>query len=131
MTRMVYLMRILLFGAFFSLMLSMAFAHEWMAPEKEAALPNPLESSPGVIRQGQTLYSDFCLHCHGPDTRGLAPDVTGLERRPPDLQKAIRYHSDGDFFWKIKTGRGEMPSFESELRPDEIWEIIIFIKNTN
>lgn len=111
------------------LMLSAAIAHEWMAPKKEAARPNPLENNSQVMDAGQKIYSQLCIDCHGNDARGLSPDITGLAEYTPDLQKTSKTHSDGDLFWKIKTGRGEMPSFMQNLDEEEIWSIIHFIND--
>ena len=38
-------------------------------------------------------------------------------------------HPDGDFFWKIQEGRGDMPSFNDDLSEEQIWEIINYIRS--
>lgn len=46
----------------------------------------------------------------------------------PNLKQRLKTHSDGDFFWKINEGRGQMPSFKDELSDEEKWYIINYIK---
>lgn len=115
--------------ATFFLFIAIVYAHEWMAPKKDATVKNPLEKTEQVLRTGQEAFYEFCMGCHGKDAKGLPTSVTGLERRPPDLLKTIKSHSDGDFFWKIKIGRKEMPSFKDDLEQDEIWSIVHFIRS--
>ncbi len=104
-------------------------AHEWMAPKDAANTPNPISITSESVRQGKKLYLDNCAGCHGDNVQGMTGEEAGLEKSPPDLRKRLGNHTDGDFFWKIRHGRGEMPSFEDTLSDEEIWNIINFIKN--
>jgi mono/diheme cytochrome c family protein len=38
-------------------------------------------------------------------------------------------HKDGDFFWKINTGKGNMPSFKNKLAKNDIWDLVNFIQS--
>lgn len=38
-------------------------------------------------------------------------------------------HSDGDFAWKIKTGKDEMPAWEDDLEEKEIWSLVNYIQS--
>ncbi|WP_370362791.1 cytochrome c [Desulfopila sp. IMCC35008] len=73
---------------------------------------------------GTVLYNEHCASCHGEDLRGKTAEETGLSKNTPDFKKRLSSHSDGDFFWKIRTGRGEMPSFGKDMSDTEIWDII-------
>lgn len=104
-------------------------AHGWKAPESAAKTENPIPKSVEVLAAGKTLYEDFCTGCHGLSARGGSSESLGLEMNPPDLIKRLSGHSQGDFFWKIQNGKGDMPGFKNDLEPDEIWQIIHYIKN--
>ena len=106
---------------------TIVLAHGWKAPEMEAKKTNPLKSSEAVIEAGQNLFLDLCSNCHGEGALG-AEDADTDMTAPPNLVERINNHSDGDFLWKIKTGRNDMPPFEQELNEDEIWQIIRFIR---
>ena len=103
-------------------------AHEWMAPKAAAAVKNPIKADTRTIEKGKKSYIQNCVSCHGENLEGLPADEVGLEMSPPDLKKRIRTHSDGDFFWKIQEGRGDMPSFKDDLSEDEIWSVIHYIR---
>ena len=100
----------------------------WMAPEQDAHLENPVPAEINSIARGKEIFLQNCSACHGENAEGLDAQVVGLEKKPPNLKDGIKMHPDGDFFWKIRTGRGEMPSFEEELAEEEIWDLINYIR---
>ena len=110
------------------------FTHEamapdmWMAPEHMAHLENPIAAEADSITRGKEIFLQNCSACHGENGEGLDAKTIGLETNPPNLKERIKMHPDGDFFWKIQAGRGEMPSFEKELTNEEIWDVINYIK---
>jgi len=114
---------------YFLLLNNGAFAHGWKSPEKDAKVKNPNEYSKTSISRGQESYLDLCSNCHGDDTRGGDSEKWKGKMTPPDLVQRLKNHSDGDFFWKIQKGRGDMPSFKEDIEPDEIWDMINFIKS--
>jgi mono/diheme cytochrome c family protein len=101
-----------------------------MAPKQEAARANPVEMDTKSRARGEATYMEHCASCHGPGAGGLSASESGLDQETPDLGKRLLTHTDGDFFWKIKTGRGDMPSFEDELSDTQIWEVIHFIRQS-
>ena len=108
-----------------------SYAHNWMAPEDEAKKINPVPITLKSIQKGKELYEDNCSFCHGENAIGRKREETGLSKDTPNLVKRIKNHSDGDFHWKIKNGKGDMPSFKDELSDNEIWHVINFMKRIN
>ncbi len=106
-------------------------AHSWEAPKKEAQRKNPTPLTPASICSGKTIFTELCSHCHGENATGLKSEETGLEKNTGNLYKRLMSHSDGDFFWKIRNGKGEMPSFADELNENQIWDVINYIKSTD
>ena len=104
-------------------------AHEWMAPAEEGNRANPVKLDDDSIARGSKVYVNSCAVCHGETIEGMNPQESGLELITPDLKKRLLTHTDGDFFWKIMTGRGEMPSFKDELSETEVWDVINYIRN--
>ena len=48
---------------------------------------------------------------------------------PGDFSKAdFQKQSDGDLFYKTKTGRDEMPKYESKLSDNDIWNIVNYMR---
>lgn len=103
-------------------------AHGWMAPKDAAEIENPIVMDAGSTRRGKEAYLDNCAACHGENLEGLKSEDAGLDNDAPNLKQRLQTHSDGDFFWKINEGRGEMPSFKDELSDEEKWHIINYIR---
>ena len=104
-------------------------AHEWMAPAEEGKRPNPVASDMKSIERGKVIYLDNCAACHGEKIEGMKAEETGLKMDPPDLKKRLLTHTDGDFFWKIQKGRGDMPSFREDLSEEQTWDVINYIRS--
>ena len=103
-------------------------AHGWKAPPEAAQKINPLQMNEASIQEGRKSYAQSCASCHGKNARGDGPKAKYLGQEPADLLKRIENHSESDFFWKISTGRGEMPGYEGKLSKQQIWSIINYIK---
>ncbi len=103
-------------------------AHGWMAPQEAAEMKNPVALETESIRRGREVYLDHCAACHGENIEGVKGEESGLDIDTPNLKQRLKTHSDGDFFWKINEGRGEMPSFKDELSDEQKWHIINYIR---
>ena len=101
----------------------------WMAPEQQAHAENPVPVDKNSVVRGKKLFLQNCSVCHGENAEGLDAQSVGLEKSPPNLKEGIKMHPDGDFFWKIQEGRGDMPSFNDDLSEGQIWEIINYIRS--
>ena len=124
--------RIGLFGVSALFLIGLAtiqvMAHSWMAPKEAAEVKNPIVLDAESARKGKDAYLDLCAACHGENLEGLKAEEAGLDIDTPNLKQRLKTHTDGDFFWKINEGRGEMPSFKDELSDDEKWQIIYYIR---
>ena len=103
-------------------------AHGWMAPMEAAEMKNPIVLDAGSTMTGKEAYLDNCATCHGENLEGLKAEEAGLDNDTPNLKERLKTHTDGDFFWKINEGKGEMPSFKDELSEEEKWHIINYIR---
>ena len=124
--------RIGLFGVSALFLIGLAkiqvMAHSWMAPKEAAEIKNPIVLDAESARKGKEAYLDLCAACHGDNLEGLKAEEAGLDIDTPNLKQRLKTHTDGDFFWKINEGRGEMPSFKDELSDEEKWHIIYYIR---
>lgn len=105
-----------------------AVGHGWMAPKEEAEKKNPIVSDVESIKNGKEAYLQNCADCHGLNIEGMKAEEVGLDIDTPNLKERLKTHTDGDFFWKINEGRGDMPSFKDELPDEQKWHIINYIR---
>jgi mono/diheme cytochrome c family protein len=86
-------------------------------PTNEAATAsNPPTTD--QVKQGASLFSRNCAHCHGDDARG---------DEGPDLHDLTK--SDGRITKILKEGiKGEMPKFGSKFSDTDIQALIAFLR---
>jgi putative copper resistance protein D len=90
---------------------------------------SPTGYSAGSIVQGAELFATHCASCHGRQGRGDGPAGRFFRVKPSDLTADHIYsHSDGDLFWWISYGMGEvMPPFGATLNDEARWNLIDFV----
>lgn len=103
--------------------------HHWMAPKVESERKNPIEKNAESIQQGEQLFAKNCASCHGDKAEGNGAAAAQLDPKPTNLKTMANQHPDGDFAYKIRTGRGAMPAWENSLTDTEVWHLVNFIKS--
>jgi mono/diheme cytochrome c family protein len=96
-------------------------------------LKNPLPTSPGNIAEGQQNFSHYCFACHGLDGQNTGvPFAEAMSPPVPSLaSKEVQNYTDGQLYWVIKNGLwpSGMPASRGILRDEEIWSIVIYVRN--
>src|SRR5215510_7772225 len=87
---------------------------------------NPFEGKQDIVPEGNSLFNQYCSHCHGPNA------VQG--ERPRDLRRlTIRYGNDAIvvFYKTVNNGRMEkgMPVWKGVLGDDALWKIFTFLSS--
>lgn len=96
--------------------------------EAGKVLMNPLPMSRAVLVRGQTIFESYCMACHGPAGEGDGTVVPPFPR-PPSLQSdKIRGYPDGSIFHIISRGQNLMPSYASQISPDDRWAVIHYLR---
>lgn len=98
-------------------------------PSKQAAeVKNPIALDAESARAGRQSYMLNCADYHGANREGLKAEEVGLEVDTPNLKERFKTHTDGDIFWKINEGQGDVPSFKDDLSDEDKWNIINYIR---
>lgn len=103
-------------------------------PPGVTAAPPPMAppASPEVarLRAGAALFSSRCASCHGPTGHGDGPGAPPMAR-PADLTTAAWQgtRSDEEIAAVIRTGRGVMPGFGSELEAAGIAALVAHVRS--
>ena len=100
-------------------------------PADAAKRTNPVKPTAASTAQAKKTYGYDCAMCHGSSGDGkgdLAVDmkVKMLDYRNP---AALKDKTDGELFYIIKNGIGEMPSEGDRAKPDEIWNLVIYVRS--
>ena len=99
-------------------------------------LKNPFEENEVNLKEGQRLYENYCMHCHG--SAGNADGsliATGKFPPPPSYSTGVSSRggsmsdlSDGKIFHTITYGINLMGSHASQVNPEERWKITMYVK---
>jgi len=103
-------------------------ASHWLAPATETNQQNPISSTYESIQQGARIFQENCATCHGENADGNAVAGLNYKIQPANLRAMAGTHKDGEFAYKIREGRGDMPSWELVLTDTDIWNLVNYIK---
>ena len=104
-------------------------AQEWVVPDDRKGRLSTFPFDDNTRSAGQKIYNLNCMSCHG--TPGKS-NYLNLVPPPGDpATEKIQHNSDGEIFYKVQSGRGQMPSFRSVLTSDELWQVISYIRSFN
>ncbi|WP_119631612.1 c-type cytochrome [Methylocaldum marinum] len=102
----------------------------WRVSPRLAGMQNPIPLSTESAARGKELYSRECLQCHGESGQGDGPMAGYIGTRVANLGSAeTQEQTDGAVFYKIRTGRGSMPSFRTALDEDDVWHLVNFLRS--
>jgi mono/diheme cytochrome c family protein len=105
-------------------------AKEYKIPPAAAAKVNPVKPGPESLAKGKKLYGYDCAMCHGKDGDGkgdMASDMKNVtDFTQPD---ALKNRTDGELFYIIRTGKGEMPAEGDRAKDDDIWNMVNYVRS--
>lgn len=104
-------------------------AQEWVVPADKKGKLSSFPFNEETRKAGEKLYSINCLSCHG--TPGKANYLPLVPPPGDPATEKIQKNSDGEIFYKLSVGRGQMPSFRSVLTSNDIWNVISFLRSFN
>jgi mono/diheme cytochrome c family protein len=96
-------------------------------------LTNPAQPTPANLIEGAKGYEQHCALCHGGATSMMGTLGSHLNPRAPQLTAKIPDDEDWHLFWVTKHGirMTGMPSWNGILSDDEMWKVILFIKQSD
>ncbi|HEX2920442.1 MAG TPA: cytochrome c [Bacteroidales bacterium] len=94
-------------------------------------IKNPFELTEANIQRGKEAYEIFCIGCHGVSGEGdgnlFKSGLYPLKPRPISGNMAAAL-KDGEIYHTITLGLGSMGPHGSQVRPDDRWKIINYIR---
>jgi cytochrome c5 len=102
-----------------------SFTMGWVVPASDAAVKNPVKSSPTSIAAGKTIYTKTCKMCHGETGVGV-----GSMAKPSNFTtKEFKAQTDGAIYYKINTGFGKMPGYKTKIAADnDRWNLVNYLR---
>ena len=104
------------------------YAYAGKPDEAGKFLVNPLPFSATVLERGRSGFLTFCSPCHGNFGHGDS-HLRGQFPNPPTLlSDKVRNWPDGNIFHVITEGQNIMPSYAGQVRRDDRWAIVHYIR---
>lgn len=96
-------------------------------------LQNPLQPDQANVDRAGEVYRVNCAMCHGQNgdgqsivaqyfrNAGVTPPVAFSDQR-------VRSRTDGQLYWLIRHGIGNMPAFDDLLSEQDIWLAVLHVR---
>jgi mono/diheme cytochrome c family protein len=99
------------------------------SPSSTASPIASATATPDEFVAARTIFKEQCSECHGANADGGQIEVEGKKLNVPSLKAghALK-HSDDDFVDQIRDGGDGMPAFKDKLQPNEINDLVRFIR---
>jgi len=102
---------------------------EYKIPPEAANRSNPVKPSPESLARGKKIYGYDCAVCHGKDGDGKG-DMTDMKGIPDFTDPAtMKDRTDGELFYIIQKGKGEMPPEGDRAKAEDIWNLVNYVRS--
>jgi mono/diheme cytochrome c family protein len=101
------------------------------ANNNKANMPaaNANASPADELAAARTTYTQVCSVCHGEQGDGGTVTIEGKKLKVPSLKEGHALnHTDEQLARKINNGGDGMPAFKDRLKPEQISEIVRFVR---
>lgn len=105
------------------------FAQEWIVPEEQKGKRASFGFSETSVKSGEAIFLTNCRSCHG--MPGEANFIALVPSPGDPAGENFQKNSDGELYYKMREGRGQMASFKKILTIQQVWEVISFIRSFN
>ncbi len=100
--------------------------------DQAAAVSNPVQRAPGLDR-GHQVFAVNCAPCHGRNGDGQSVVAEHFKARgfvpPVDFRDTrAQGRADGELYWIIVNGLGNMPPFGDLLPDDDVWSAVYAVR---
>ncbi|MGA3091205.1 MAG: c-type cytochrome [Terriglobales bacterium] len=107
-----------------------AGASEYKIPPEAVAKVNPVKPTEESLNKGKKLYAIDCAMCHGKDGDGKGDMASDMKNVTDFTQPgALKGRTDGELFYVLRKGKGEMPPEGDRAKDDEIWNLVNYIRS--
>ena len=100
-------------------------------PPDAAKLVNPYKSTPESLAKAKKIYGYDCALCHGANGNGKGDVVGDLKLTLKDYTDpaALKDFSDGELYYIITKGKGQMPPEEGRCKPEDLWNMVVLVRS--
>jgi mono/diheme cytochrome c family protein len=104
---------------------------EYKIPPEAVKQVNPTKPTPESLARAKKTYGYDCAMCHGIDGDGKGDLATDMKLQLTDFRdsKVLKDKTDGELFYIIKNGKGQMPGEGDRAKPSQVWDLVNYIRS--
>lgn len=92
------------------------------------SLISPIAQTEQIVAEGEEIYNNFCVQCHGKEGQGNGAVVSnGGHPAPGAYNGPLKDLPQGKMFHTLTYGKGVMGSHASQLTKLERWKVIAYV----
>jgi len=92
---------------------------------------NPVKSGPESIARAKKWWTLDCAMCHNSNGDGKGETAKDMKLTLVDFTDAatLKDRTDGEIFYIIKNGHGEMPPEGQRVKVEENWDLVNYVRS--
>lgn len=98
-------------------------------PAADVAKVNPVKATPASLAHARKVYGYDCAMCHGATGNGKGEVGAGMNLKDYTDPAALQNRTDGELYYIILNGRGQMPPEAGRQNEQEIWNLVILVRS--
>ncbi len=100
-------------------------------PPEAVAMTNPVKPTPESKAHATKMYGYDCVMCHGAtgDGKGELAVQQKLVMKDWSNPAALQTRTDGELFYIIKNGEGQMPAEGDRAKTDDLWNMVLMVRS--
>jgi mono/diheme cytochrome c family protein len=104
---------------------------EWKMPPEAANQANPVKSTAASLAKAKKLYGYDCAMCHGSNGNGKGDLADQMKLSLKDWRDpaSLKEMTDGELSYIITKGKGKMPAGGEQMKPDEVWNMVNYVRS--
>ena len=108
-----------------------AQATEVKVPEEAMKMVNPVKPTTEGLAHAKKVFGYNCAMCHGKTGDGQGDLAADMKLKLKDWREraSLKDMPDGELFYIINKGKGQMPAGEQQMKPDEIWTMVHYVRS--
>lgn len=101
------------------------------APEEAVKMVNPVKATQAGLAHAKKIFGYNCAMCHGTTGDGQGDLAADMKLKLKDWRDplSLKNTTDGELFYIIGKGRGKMPSGDQQMKPEEIWTMVVYVRS--
>lgn len=100
-------------------------------PPEAVRMVNPVRPTAEGMAHARKMYGYDCAVCHGANGNGKGELVAAMNLTLKDWTDpaALKGRTDGELFYIIKNGQGQMTAEGDRAKPEDMWNMVVLVRS--